>query len=343
MPRKPRIEFAGAVYHVMSRGNHQEAIFLEDRDREIFLDTLEEVCGRTGWRVHAFVLMGNHYHLLIETPEANLVAGMKWLQGTYTQRFNTRHKVWGHLFQGRYKALLVDACRGDYFSVLGSYIHLNPARARLFDLERGALSDFVWSSYPLYLKPSKRPSWLTVSRMLRSLGLSDDLSGRRRYSKRMQKRVGEMLCSERPWDLDARWASIRRGWCFGAEEFREEMLEKIENLPGERVSFSGEEVRRHDEQEAERLLVEGMTVLGLKEDDLSTMRKGAEEKALLAWLMRKHTAVPNAWIAERLQMGRPDCLSRYPRRIAESQDAGVVGKRKQLEKLLNYGTDPSGV
>ena len=107
MARKPRVEFEGAVYHVMCRGNRQEDIFWGDRDCEMFLDTLGEACGRCGWKAHAFALMGNHYHLLLETPEANLVDGMRWFQGTYTQRFNARHNVWGHLFQGRYKALLV--------------------------------------------------------------------------------------------------------------------------------------------------------------------------------------------------------------------------------------------
>jgi len=90
MGRNPRIEFGGAVYHVMSRGNRQEPVFLDDTDCRVFIDALEEACGRCGWRIHAFALMGNHYHLLLETPEANLVDGMRWLQGTYTKRFNGR-------------------------------------------------------------------------------------------------------------------------------------------------------------------------------------------------------------------------------------------------------------
>ena len=105
MARPLRIEYAGAVYHVMARGNQGQAVFRDDHDRRRFLDVLGEASGKTGWRVHAYVLMGNHYHLLLETPEGNLAAGMKWLQGTYTQRFNSRHEVFGHLFQGRYKAL----------------------------------------------------------------------------------------------------------------------------------------------------------------------------------------------------------------------------------------------
>jgi REP element-mobilizing transposase RayT len=108
MARSVRIEFAGAYYHVMARGNRREAIFLDDDDRRFFLKTLSEACGRTGWRVHAWVLMGNHYHLFIETPEGNLVEGMKWLQNTYTRRFNIRHRKWGRLFGDRYKAVLVE-------------------------------------------------------------------------------------------------------------------------------------------------------------------------------------------------------------------------------------------
>lgn len=104
MPRAPRIEFAGAIYHVMNRGDHLEAIFKDDVDREIFLKTLDETCRSAGWVVHSFVLMGNHYHLLIETQRPTLVKGMQFLNSTYTQRYNGKHKTRGHLFQGRYKA-----------------------------------------------------------------------------------------------------------------------------------------------------------------------------------------------------------------------------------------------
>ncbi len=297
------------------------------------MDTLDEACSRTGWRVHAFVLMGNHYHLLLETPEPNLVAGMKWLQGTYTQRFNSRHKLWGHLLQGRYKALLVDGAAGDYFSTVASYIHLNPARAKRFDLNDGDLVDYRWSSYPLYFRPSKRPDWLEVGRLLGGVGLADDAAGRRRYREYMRKRVLEITLSSQPMDLDANWAKIRRGWCFGDKAFRDEMLERIESLSGKRESFSGVQVRLHDEREAERLLVEGLKVLGVSDDRLLELRKGAVEKALLAWLIRRNSVVSNAWIADRLGMGRADCLSRYPRMIDETVDKELIKKREILQKI----------
>ena len=115
MARKLRIQYAGAVYHVLNRGDRREEIFRDDLDRRRFLETLAEACAKTDWQVHAYCLMPNHFHLVVETPEANLVAGMKWFLGTYTSRFNRRHKLFGHLFSGRYKALVVDAASPGYF------------------------------------------------------------------------------------------------------------------------------------------------------------------------------------------------------------------------------------
>jgi REP element-mobilizing transposase RayT len=111
MARKLRVEYEGAIYHVMNRGDRREAIFKDDKDRQLFLETLGQACTKTDWQVHAWCLMGNHFHLVVETPQANLVAGMKWFLGTYTGRFNRRHKLFGHLFSGRYKALIVDGMR----------------------------------------------------------------------------------------------------------------------------------------------------------------------------------------------------------------------------------------
>ncbi len=119
------------------------------------------------------------------------------------------------------------------------------------------------------------------------------------------------------------------GWYFGTEVFREELLKKL-NLGGRRESFSGDAMRQHDEQEAERLVRAGLQCLHLSEDELAALRKGADEKALLAWLVRRHTSVPNAWIAERLKMGRADCLSRHPKRIDETRDRAILRKRNAL-------------
>ena len=105
MARKLRVEYAGALHHVVNREDRSEPIFLDDCDRCTFLETLEQACQKTAWEVHAYCLMSNHFHLVVETPQGNLVVGMKWFLGTYTSRFNRRHKLFGHLFSGRYKAL----------------------------------------------------------------------------------------------------------------------------------------------------------------------------------------------------------------------------------------------
>lgn len=137
MARSIRIEFAGAFYHVMARGNRRERIFKDEEDRQLFVKSLGDACARTGWRVHAWLLLGNHYHLMLETPEPNLVAGMKWLQNTLTRRYNVRHHAWGRVFGDRYKAVLVEGSQPFYYETLMDYIHLNPVRAGLVRSGRG--------------------------------------------------------------------------------------------------------------------------------------------------------------------------------------------------------------
>ena len=114
MARKVRIQYPGAIYHVMNRGDHKERIFCDDQDRQQSLATLEEVCQKTAWQVHAFCLMSNHFHFVVETPAPNLVEGMTWFLGNYTRRFNGRHQLFGHLFSGRYKAPLVEGSGNGY-------------------------------------------------------------------------------------------------------------------------------------------------------------------------------------------------------------------------------------
>jgi len=335
MPRKPRVEYAGAAYHVMCRGNGGQAIFADDQDRRIFLNALGEVCERCGWRIHAYVLMGNHYHFLLETPEPKLVVGMKWFQGTYTQRFNSRHRRWGHLFQGRYKALPIHADEAGYWESVSSYIHLNPARAQLFDLKNGGLSDYPWSSYPAYIRSSQRPPWLCVKRVLGARSWSDSPAGRNGYCRFMKKRVSEILHSGNPREADEDWKKIRRGWFLGSEEFKAKLEELIDDRMGgkKRSSYSGEEVDQHDERMAEALLQAGLDALALDEIEVLAGKKGSEEKCLLAWLIRRRTSVSNEWISHRLKMGRPDCLSRYPQKIEETREPRLLKRKKRLANI----------
>src|SRR5256886_12699044 len=189
MPRKLRIEYEGAIYHVMNRGDRQEPIFKDDTDRQRFLEALAECCAKTDWQVHALCLMPNHFHLVVETPKSNLVAGMKWLLGTYTGRFNQRHKLVGHLFSGRYKALIVDGSGNGYLRTVCDYVHLNPVRAKLLKLEQ-PLREYRWSSYGEYLKsPTRRPEWLKVGRLFGEMGIpQDSAAGRRQFEQMMEQR-----------------------------------------------------------------------------------------------------------------------------------------------------------
>ncbi len=166
MPRKLRVEYPGAMYHVMSRGDRREDIYLDDVDRQDFLKTLAEACQKTGWQVDAYCLMRNHYHLVLETPNANLVAGMAWLQSAYTIRLNHRHKLFGHVFSGRYKAQLVEGSGNGYLRTACDYLHLNPVRAGLLSAQERLLA-YPWSSFGWYLAaPEHRPEWMRVDRLL---------------------------------------------------------------------------------------------------------------------------------------------------------------------------------
>jgi REP element-mobilizing transposase RayT len=211
MPRPLRIEYSGARYHVMSRGDRRETIFSDAQDYDLFLTTLGQACAKTGWEAHAYCLMSNHFHLVLETPQPNLVAGLRWMLGTYTQRFNGRHQHWGHLFGGRYKAQLIDERAPAYLVRACNYVHLNPARAGLLE-KGGKLQTFSWSSYPAYLRPVLRPAWLRVDRVLGEHGLQEDTpKSRREFARRM-----EALC---PTDLTEEFAALRRGWKTGGGRF----------------------------------------------------------------------------------------------------------------------------
>lgn len=154
MPRQPRIQVAGAIYHITVRGNRREKIFHDDTDRHAWLRVMSEVCERYGWRVHAFCQMGNHYHLVLETPEPNLSVGMQRLNSIYTQRFNYRHYGSGHLFQSRFHSVLLH--RQTHLLELMRYVVLNPVRAGLVATPGG----WPWSSYMMTCNAQIAPAWL---------------------------------------------------------------------------------------------------------------------------------------------------------------------------------------
>jgi putative transposase len=319
MARKLRIQYAGAIYHVMNRGDRGDAIFQDDTDRERFLETLTEACEKTAWQIHAFCLMGNHFHLVIETPQPNLVAGMKWLLGTYTSRHNRRHKEFGHLFSGRYKALIVEGSGNGYLKTVGDYVHLNPMRAGLVAPEQ-ALCSFPWSSYPAYLAgPAQRPVWLRVDRLLGEWGIpKDSVAGRQVFAERMEWR--------RHGELEGEFKALERGWYLGGEEFRQELLAQVKERPG--PSHFGEAVQEAAKAGAERLAVAALGRLGWTEQDLKGKRKGDPAKVQLARELRRKTTMPVAWIAQRLCMGTRAhvawLLHQNPAHPDTSRDQGLL-------------------
>lgn len=330
MARPLRIEFPGATFHVMARGNQGQKICLDDHDREMWLATLVQAWKRTGWLLHAWALMGNHYHLLLETPEPNLVAGMKWLQGTYTQRYNARHRKRGHLFQGRYRAVPVEAEAGIYLQTVSTYIHLNPARAKLIRIGEQKLWEYRWSSYPSYVKEAA-PSWLRTERVLGSLGLPPEACAA--YEAYMESRVLELGIKERRKELEAQWGSLRRGWYVGGAGFRKNLLDRVDQGAGanQQRRSSQADGQPHNQSRAEQMLEVGLGALGLRGADLSMLPKGQAEKLVLAWWLYGQTTVNRRWVAQRLYMGYETRVSQAASLVESSHQ----GPLKEMKEKLN--------
>lgn len=336
--RNVRIEYPGAVYHVMCRGDRREAIFRKEPDRALFLATLGEMSARTGILVHSYVLMTNHYHLLIETPEPNLVAGMHWFQGTYTQRFNARHRLSGHLFQGRYKAIPIEAERPEYFRIASDYIHLNPARARLLDGAKPDLLSYAWSSFPLFVKEARLPEWLRRERVFGSAELSDEGAGsRRRYRAWMARRTHEVLDLEETEEQAQKWRKLQRGWYLGSENFRDRLMDRVDGIVAgrKRNSYRGENLRTHDEREAAKLLSAGLDRLRLTARMVVALKKTDPRKQALAWLIKTRTVVRDEWLIARLEMGHRSNISR----AVSAFRISAGREHNRLRKLLHTCAD----
>jgi len=238
MARKHRVVVAGGWYHVVNRGNRREAIVRTDTDRRRFLGRLAELPERFRTEIHAFVLMDNHYHLLVRTAEANLSEAVRWLQVSYSSAFNWAHRVRGHLFQGRFRSVLIEDVRGVV--EVARYLHLNPVRlqglglgkveqqrARVADIEDPGsaavqerlrvLAEYPWSSWRVYNGAERRPAWLTT-------GVIAGGSGGRTVSER---RAALKQYTESPvWQgrLESPWQRVVGGLVLGSKEFAAEVL-----------------------------------------------------------------------------------------------------------------------
>jgi putative transposase len=319
MARKLRLEFAGACYHVINRGNYRRDLFGGRGAAESFQICLFETCARFGWRLHAFVIMRNHFHLAVETPEPNLSEGMKWLQGTWAVRFNRYRGEAGRPFQGRYKALHVEP--GHALAQVAHYIHLNPVRAKVARPEE--LTAFRWSSLASFMQRN-RPGCMEVATVLRESGeLSDSAGGWRRYVDYLA-----VLAEEDAKRREERFGRLSRGWVIGSAQFKGELRKELmeQGAGAERLKLLGTDREAHQEVRGEIWEEK----LGVAAKALSIVlhtlppKKSAREKMLLAAVMKAATSVSNGWLAERLRMGKPASVSQFVRRF---RMAGGTAKR----------------
>ncbi len=213
MARPLRIELSGGLYHVTARGDRREDIYFNTADRQAWLTLLGQVCERFNWMCHAYCLMTNHYHLVVETPEGNLAQGMRQINGVYTQYVNRTHRRVGHVFQGRYQAILVE--KDSYLLELARYVVLNPVRAHTVK----DTAEWPWSSYRAMIGQASSPPWLNTDWILGQFG-SEWQQAITRYIDFVRAGVG----------LPTLWEKLQNQIYLGSEQFVQRMQREIESL-----------------------------------------------------------------------------------------------------------------
>lgn len=269
MARPLRFEHPGALWHVTSRGNERGAIFHDDRDRIDFLDILADAVGRFGWRLHAYVLMGNHYHLLLETPEPSLSRGIHRLNGIYSQHFNRRHERAGHLLEGRFKAILVEKER--HLLELVRYVVLNPVRA---GLARTA-ADWRWSSYRYTAGLHCAPAWLETHWTVAQFG--GGTGALAAYREFVDAGVG---------NLAQPWRGLTSQLFLGSEAFRARLVERMQS-----ASLSPEipRAQRHPARPSiTEVIAASARVLGVETSEAGKPRRSPLRLAV-AYVVRRDT------------------------------------------------------
>lgn len=308
MARKHRVEYEGACYHVINRGNYRSWVFDDEGTKDVFELCLAEAAQRSEWRVHAWVIMGNHFHLAVETPRANLSRGMQWLQVTFSARFNRYREEKGRLFQGRFKAILVEP--GDALGRVCHYIELNPVRAGIVPAEQ--LEAYRFGSFMRLWEPKRRPSWYEAATSLKAAGgLADSPKGRSRYRDYLA-----WLDDETKQGREEEYQRLSEGWAIGSEEFVAELLDKHQTTVNDQT-WDGRSKREWREGQWERHLKALLQPIPakLRHDQ----RVSARWKAETAWRMKTETDASNEWLAQRLSMSTPTYVSKM---------VGLVRKEK---------------
>ena len=320
MARKLRLEFPGACYHVINRGNYRADIFETEGAKAAFENCLFEACAKSGWILHAFVLMRNHYHLALETPAGNLVTGMQWLQATFANRFNQLRGERGHLFQGRYKALFVE--EGGPLGMVCHYIHLNPVRAGV--VPTGQLEGYRYSSYWYLSRPKGRPAGLDLrAALIEAGGLADTPDGRRSY--------GEYLAwqaTEGPMGKSKAYVSLSKGWALGSAGFKAALIQD-HALAAKSRAWESQGAREIREEQWRHELQRSLRLVGKETADALRERKSADWKVAIALHLKQTTQASNGWLCERLHMGTPVGVSSL---VGKLRRQG--GPSTKLTKLL---------
>jgi REP element-mobilizing transposase RayT len=299
MARKLRLEYPGAAYHVINRGNYRADIFANDKTKWAFEECLFEACKKSNWTLHAFVLMCNHFHLALETPDGNLVAGMQWLQGTFGCRFNRLRKECGHIFQGRYKALLIG--EGRALSAVCDYIHLNPVRAGVVPVE--ALRQYRYASYWYLRNPKQRPGFLRPQTALASVGIADNQVGWDCYDRFLEQQVAQGVA-----DRDQTYINLSKGWAIGPDDFKAALVaqHKLAGLVRAWGKSGAAEIRYSN---WETSLKRALQALHYSAQDAALAKKSAPWKLAIASWMKTRTQASNGWLSQNLFLGAPKAFS----------------------------------
>jgi len=332
----------------MARGNRREPIVFGDEDRRLFVDTFSEACRKAGWEVFAWVLMDNHYHAVFRTPEPNLVEGMAWMQNAYTRRLNGRHQLWGHLFGGRYRSILVEnedyggKHWRDYLRTVIDYVHLNPARAGLVDGVETKAEHYRWSSLAagFTVPPSKRPEWLASGEVLDLFQERDTAAGRRGFVERINEWIREER-DEPAVDGATFGERVKRGWAWGTEDFKDSMLDLLEKgiggaaarRGGNRTYAASETMRDRSQRRAERILSEARRHFGKTEAELAQTVRGNLSRAAGAARLFAETTVSQAWISEKLGMKSAPNVCQQIRRFRRTDKRKLPKKVREWTKI----------
>lgn len=327
------------MYHVINRGNYRQDLFINEGAHLSFERCLFQACEKCGWVLEGYCVMTNHFHLVIRTPEGNLVYGMKWLQSTFANRYHKFRKVHGKLFQGRYKSLIVE--EESYLGALLHYVHLNPVRAGMVDVSE--LGGYRWSSYWYLRHPSKRPGFMDVSGCLEAAGgLSDNASGRRKYGEYLA-----WLSADTSAQKEQLFDRMCRGWAIGSKAFKKDLLkeeaERLKEEGGEPLAVAGERYDGRDLREAnilkwELFLERGLTELGKDSRAIREDLKSAEWKVMLAAVLKRHTSAPNVWITRMLNMGIPQAVSQNVGRLHASGAEDSEAYRSLRTEMTEYSS-----